>query len=100
MPTFDKADTVILGVSADSVESHNKFATKFSLPFALLSDTDHSVCAKYGVWIEKNRFGKKSMGIQRATFLIGKDGKIAATWPNVKVNGHAAEVAERLQGLS
>jgi peroxiredoxin Q/BCP len=64
-----------------------------------LSDADHSACQKYGVWIEKRNFGKKYMGIQRATFLIGKDGKIAATWPQVKVNGHVLEVAERLKGL-
>ena len=89
--TFKKNDTVILGISPDSVASHEKFATKFELPFILLSD--------YGVYKEKSMYGKKYMGIQRATFLIGKDGKIAASWPKVKVNGHAEEVAQALKDL-
>lgn len=97
---FTAADTVVLGISADSLESHKKFADKFSLPFPLLSDEDHSICEKYGVWVEKQNFGKKYMGIQRATFLIDKSGKIAAVWPKVKVDGHVAEVAAKLQELA
>src|SRR5689334_661627 len=85
---FAAKETVILGISCDSVASHEKFAGKFSLPFPLLSDEDHAVAEKYGVWVEKNMYGKKSMGIQRATFLIDKQGKIAAAWPRVKVDGH------------
>ena len=96
---FQSADTIVLGVSTDTVESHEKFAAKFSLPFPLLADEDHAVAEKYGVWVEKNMYGKKSMGIQRATFLIDKSGKIAAAWPRVQVEGHVAAVAEKLQEL-
>ncbi|MBS0204682.1 MAG: thioredoxin-dependent thiol peroxidase [Planctomycetes bacterium] len=98
--TFESSDTVVLGVSTDSVGSHQKFAAKFSLPFPLLADEDHTIAEKYGVWVEKNMYGKKSMGIQRATFLIDKTGKIAATWPKVKVDGHVAEVAAALAELA
>uniref|UniRef100_A0A7C4LLF3 thioredoxin-dependent peroxiredoxin n=1 Tax=Schlesneria paludicola TaxID=360056 RepID=A0A7C4LLF3_9PLAN len=96
---FTGDDVVVLGVSPDSLESHEKFAAKFSLPFRLLSDADHAVAEKYGVWVEKSMYGKKSMGIQRATFLIDPAGKIAAVWPKVKVAGHVAEVAAKLQAL-
>ena len=82
----------MLGISSDSLDSHRKFAEKHSLPFSLLSDENHTVCEKYGVWVEKNMYGKKSMGIQRATFLIDKLGKIVAIWPKVKVQGHVEEV--------
>ncbi len=97
---FESAETIVLGVSTDTVASHQKFATKFSLPFPLLADETHEVAEKYGVWVEKNMYGKKSMGIQRATFLIDKSGKIAAAWPKVKVDGHVAEVAAKLAELS
>lgn len=97
---FQSADTVVLGVSTDTVASHQKFATKFSLPFPLLADESHEVAEKYGVWVEKNMYGKKSMGIQRATFLIDKTGKIAAVWPKVKVEGHVDEVAAKLAELA
>ncbi len=102
---FETAETVVLGVSTDTVESHQKFAEKFSLPFPLLADVDHIVADKYGVWVEKNMYGKKSMGIQRATFLIDKAGKIAAVWPKVKVEGHIEEIsnlfnARRTTGLT
>lgn len=100
LKTFSAKDTIILGVSCDTVESHEKFAAKFSLPFPLLSDPDHAVAEKYGVWVEKNMYGKKSMGIQRATFLIDKEGKIAAVWPRVKVDGHVEAVAEAVKKLS
>lgn len=96
---FQQADTVVLGVSTDDVASHQKFVEKFTLPFPLLADTDHALAEKYGVWVEKSNYGKKYMGIQRATFLINKQGKIAAIWPNVKVAGHVAEVAEALLQL-
>ena len=97
---FQSAETVVLGISTDSVPSHQKFADKFSLPFPLLADESHEVAEKYGVWVEKSMYGKKSMGIQRATFLIDKSGKIAAVWPKVKVEGHVAEVADKLAELS
>lgn len=96
---FNKGDCVVLGISTDNVTSHEKFANKHSLTFPLLADEDHAIAEKYGVWVEKNMYGKKSFGIQRATFLIDKKGKIAAIWPKVKVDGHADQVAEKLQEL-
>lgn len=96
---FQSAETVVLGISTDSVDSHEKFAAKFSLPFPLLSDEDHAVAEKYGTWVEKNMYGKKSMGIQRTTFLIDKSGKIAAVWPKVKVDEHIREVLAQLESL-
>lgn len=98
-PTFEEVDAVILGVSTDSVASHEKFANKFDLPFPLLADEDHAVCEKYGVWVEKNMYGRKSMGVQRATFLIDAKGKVAAVWPKVKVKGHVEAVAKKLAEL-
>ncbi len=97
---FQTAETVVLGISPDTVESHQKFISKFELPFPLLADVDHAVAEKYGVWVEKNMYGKKSMGMQRATFLIDRNGKIAAVWPRVKVDGHVAAVAEKLAALN
>ncbi len=97
---FEQADTVVLGISTDDVKSHQKFVEKFTLPFPLLADTDHAVAEKYGVWVEKSNYGKKFMGIQRSTFLINKQGKIAAIWSNVKVAGHVAKVAEALSQLN
>ena len=89
----------VLGVSPDSVKSHTKFKEKFGLPFSLLADEDRNVCEKYGVWVEKSMYGRKYMGVQRATFLIGKDGKIAAAWPKVKVKGHVDEVMDAVKQL-
>ncbi|QDT31184.1 thioredoxin-dependent thiol peroxidase [Thalassoglobus polymorphus] len=97
---FESAETVVLGISGDSLKSHEKFATKFELPFPLLSDEDHAIAEKYGVWVEKKNYGKTYMGIQRATFLIDKEGKIAAVWPKVKVKGHVDEVREKLSEIS
>ena len=96
---FDKNDTVVLGISGDSLKSHEKFSTKYELPFPLLADEDNSIAEKYGVWVEKKNYGKTYMGIQRATFLIDKEGKIAAVWPKVKVKGHVDEVREKLAEL-
>lgn len=96
---FPKKDVIVLGISPDTVTSHQKFIEKFSLPFPLLADEDHAVAEKYGVWVEKNMYGKKSMGIQRATFVIDKEGQIAAAWPKVKVDGHVAEVADKVKEL-
>lgn len=89
---FDGENTVILGISKDSVQSHDKFKAKLGLPFALLSDADGTVCETYGVWKQKSMFGKKYMGIERTTFLIGEDGRIRHVWPKVKVEGHVKEV--------
>jgi peroxiredoxin Q/BCP len=91
---------VVLGVSPDSIESHQKFRDKFKLNFPLLADPDHKVAEKYGAWREKNMYGKKSMGIQRSTFLIDASGKVAKLWKRVKADGHDAQVLEALGELS
>lgn len=91
---FEKLDTVIFGVSCDSPTKHDKFKSKFCLPFTLVSDEDSSVCKTYGVWVEKSMYGKKYMGIERATYLIDKNGKISNIWRNVKVPGHVQEVLQ------
>ena len=89
----------VLGVSPESVASHEKFRDKFQLNFPLLADTDHKVAEKYGAWREKNLYGKKSMGIQRSTFLIDAQGKVARVWKKVNVDGHDAEVIAALKEL-
>jgi len=91
---FAAKNTVVLGISPDDIDSHCEFAGKFSLNFQLLSDEDHAVAERYGVWVEKNMYGKKYMGVQRATFLIGADVKIVKVWPKVKPEGHAADVLQ------
>ncbi|RKH59973.1 thioredoxin-dependent thiol peroxidase [Corallococcus aberystwythensis] len=93
-----KAGAVVLGVSPDSVASHQKFATKQGLPFSLLADPDHALADAYGVWGEKSLYGRKFMGLIRATFLIGPDARVVRVWPKVKVAGHVAEVLSALQG--
>ncbi len=98
-PEIMSTGTAVIGVSGDSVESHQRFTTKYKLPFPLLSDSAHRVAMDYGVWVEKNNYGKKYMGIQRATFLINKEGKVAAVWPKVKVEGHTEEVLEAISSL-
>ncbi len=90
----------MFGVSADSVESHAKFRDKYELNFPLLADVDHQVAEKYGAWREKNLYGKKSMGIQRSTFLIDAEGKIARVWKKVQVDGHDAEVMAAIAELA
>jgi peroxiredoxin Q/BCP len=90
---------VVLGVSADDVASHQKFAEKFGLPFTLLADTDKTVSQAYGVWKEKGMFGKKYMGINRETFLIDKDGIVRKAWHKVKADGHAQEVLKTIEAL-
>ena len=93
---FERTDTVVLGVSPDGVDSHNKFIGKFKLPFLLLSDIEKKVCSDYGVWVKKSMYGKEYMGVARSTFIIGKDGKIEKIYEKVKPEGHAAEVLEFL----
>ncbi len=87
-----KAGAVVLGVSPDDEESHGKFAAKFSLGFPLLADQDAKVAQKYGVWQEKNMYGRKYMGVARTTYLIGPDGKVAHRWDKVKPKDHADQV--------
>ena len=89
---------VVLGVSPDSVKSHDGFKLKLSLPFALLSDPDHEVAEMYGAWGEKKMYGKSYMGIVRSTFVIDEQGKIIKVFPKVKVEGHSQEVLEVLRG--
>ena len=96
---FAAADTVILGVSKDSVKKHDKFVAKHELKIALLSDEDGDVCERYGTWVEKSMYGKTYMGIERATYLIGADGKIAQVWRKVRVPGHVEEVLEAAREL-
>jgi peroxiredoxin Q/BCP len=89
---FHKKSVVVLGVSPDSSKSHAKFAEKFSLPFPLLSDPDHTLAENYGVWVEKSMYGKKYMGVERSTFVIGPDGKLKAVYRKVKPETHTADV--------
>jgi peroxiredoxin Q/BCP len=96
---FKELGAVVLGVSTDSTESHGKFRDKYGLNFPLLADIDHKVADKYGAWREKNMYGKKSMGIQRSTFLIDATGKVARVWKAVKVDGHDQEVLNALMEL-
>lgn len=88
--------TVVIGVSPDSVLRHDKFATKYNLPFTLAADEHQEVAKKYGVWVQKSMYGRTYMGMQRATFLINKAGKVVAVWPQVKVKGHTEEVLEAI----
>lgn len=96
-PDFKKVNTVVFGVSADSEESHKKFAEKHDLPFTLLSDPDKKVIEKYGVWKEKSMYGKKYKGIERSTFIIDEKGKIQRVFPKVRVKGHVEKVLEELK---
>ena len=94
-----KLGAKVLGVSPDDVESHGKFRDKFQLNFPLLADPEHKIADKYGAWREKNMYGKKSMGVQRSTFLIDADGKVVKVWKRVSVEGHDDAVLEALQQL-
>lgn len=91
---FKRQNTVILGVSRDSIESHERFRNKFKFPFDLLSDPDEKACKVYDVIKQKNMYGRKFMGIERSTFLIDEKGKLRHEWRKVKVNGHVEEVLE------
>ncbi|MGE3912803.1 MAG: thioredoxin-dependent thiol peroxidase [Chloroflexota bacterium] len=93
---FAEKGAVILGVSPDDVASHVKFRDKFSLPFPLLADPGAEIAQKYGVWVEKNMYGKKYMGVERTTVVIGKDGNIKKVFPKVSVDGHVEEVLAAL----
>ena len=97
LPKFSKLNAVIIGISPDSSESHKKFADKYELPFILLSDTEKKVLEAYGVWKEKSMYGRKYMGVERTTFVIGADEKIKKIFNKVKVPGHNQEVIEALK---
>jgi len=92
---FEKKGATVVGVSRDAVKAQAKFKEKYEVPFALLADVDSKICDAFGVIVEKNMYGKKSLGIQRSTFVI-KDGAVAKVWPKVSVEGHAAEVLASL----
>ena len=101
---FRDAETVIAergadvwGISPDGARSHARFREKFGLPFTLLSDVDHTVAERYGAWQLKQSYGRESWGIQRSTFLVDPEGRVARAWPKVKADGHAAEVLDALE---
>jgi peroxiredoxin Q/BCP len=96
---FAKRGAHVLGMSPDDVESHGKFRDKFHLNFPLLADPGHAVADRYGAWREKNMYGKKSMGIQRSTFLIDAQGVVRKLWRKVNVDGHDDQVMEALAAL-
>lgn len=93
---FQKKNARVVGVSRDSVESHQKFKKKYSIPFALLADTESKLCDAFGVIVEKTMYGKKRLGVQRSTFSIDEKGKIVNVWPRVSVDEHAEEVLSSL----
>ncbi len=99
LPAFAAADAVVIGISKDSVKSHDKFRDKHALGVILLSDEKGDVTERYGAWVEKSMYGKKYMGIDRSTFLIDREGRIARVWRKVKVPGHVAEVLAAVQAL-
>jgi peroxiredoxin Q/BCP len=96
---FDAAETEIVGVSPDSLKSHDRFRAKYGLSFPLASDEAKSMLEAYGVWVEKSMYGRKYMGVERTTVLIDRDGRIARVWNNVKVPDHASEVLEAAKAL-
>lgn len=99
LQAFADAGAHVFGISRDSVAKHDKFVAKHSLATPLLSDEGSSVCEDYGVWVEKNMYGRKSMGIERSTFVIDAEGKVARVWRKVKVPGHVDEVLEAVRAL-
>jgi peroxiredoxin Q/BCP len=98
-PDFLEAGVEVIGVSPDSVESHAKFRKKHDLAVGLAADTDKAAANAYGVWVEKSMYGRKYMGVERSTFLIDKQGRVAKSWRRVKVPGHAEEVLEAAKAL-
>ena len=99
MPAFRDAGAEILGVSPDSARSHGAFKAKHGLDLALGADETKEACQAYGVWQEKSMYGRKYMGVERTTFLIGRDGRIAEIWPKVSVKGHAEAVLAAVKAL-
>ena len=98
-PDFEALDAVVVGMSPDSAAKHEKFKAKHDLSVTLVADEELKTLQDYGVWIEKSMYGRKYMGVERATFLIGKDGKIAKIWRKVKVPGHAEAVLDAVRAL-
>ena len=98
-PAFDKAGAIVIGVSPDSAASHDKFKAKHNLAVALAADPERSAIEAYGVWVEKSMYGRKYFGVERTTFLVGRDGRIAKIWRKVKVPKHAEEVLRAAEAL-
>ena len=98
-PEFEKAGAVVVGISPDSAKSHAKFKAKHELGIDLVSDEARGTLEEYGVWVEKSMYGRKYMGVERTTFLIGPEGRILRIWNKVKVPGHAEEVLEAVRAL-
>jgi thioredoxin-dependent peroxiredoxin len=96
---FSAAGATVIGVSKDSVKSHDKFCSKYGLSIVLASDEEGTTCEDYGVWVQKSMYGKTYMGIVRTTVLIDGDGKVARVWPKVSVKGHADEVLSAVKAL-
>ncbi|HKJ61443.1 MAG TPA: thioredoxin-dependent thiol peroxidase [Hyphomicrobiales bacterium] len=99
LDAFHRAGAEVLGISPDSIKSHGKFRDKYGLTVMLLSDEDKQTLEAYGVWVEKSMYGRKYMGVERSTFIIGKNGKILRSWRKVKVPGHVDEVLAAVQEL-
>ena len=97
--SLEKHGAKVIGISCDPPASHAKFRDKYELNFPLLADVDHEVAEKFGAWREKNMYGKKSMGVQRSTFLIDAKGKVAKVWKKVQVDGHAEDVLQAIAAL-
>ncbi|HUC10721.1 MAG TPA: peroxiredoxin [Stellaceae bacterium] len=98
-PDYGGTGAVVIGISKDSVSSHDRFKKKHDLPFILASDTAGEVCEKYGAWVEKSMYGRKYMGIDRSTFLIDETGTVRGVWRKVRVPGHVAQVLKAAQAL-
>lgn len=99
-PQFEAAGVTVIGISPDSVARHERFKAKHGLDLALAADPDHEVAEAYGVWKEKSMYGRKFMGIERSTFLIGRDGRVARSWLKVRVAGHADDVLAAARALA
>ncbi|MBN8902633.1 MAG: thioredoxin-dependent thiol peroxidase [Rhodospirillales bacterium] len=99
LPQLGKLGLDVIGVSPDKIKPIEKFAEKYNLAFPLASDESHAVAEKYGTWVEKSMYGRKYMGMERSTFLVDKDGKIAKVWRKVSVTGHAGDVLKAAQAL-
>jgi peroxiredoxin Q/BCP len=99
LPQLGHIGLDVIGVSPDKMKPIERFAEKYKLSFPLASDEDHAVAERYGTWVEKSMYGRKYMGMERSTFLVGADGKIARAWRKVSVTGHAAEVLKAAQAL-
>ncbi len=97
---FEKAGARVIGISPDSVATHVKFKRKHELGIALAADTEKTIAEAYGVWVEKSMYGRKYMGVERSTFLVDAEGRLAAIWNKVKVPGHAAEVLKAVEALA